>query len=182
MKKRLVPILLSLVMVLMLLPSPALAVNGEGASIMFLPPAAPATDKLSEVLSGEVVQLACANGTHSHAPASYPLKPDTYSVGMVTADDAYGYICPVIIQANAYIAAYNDETASKHSLSPQASAAQTVALTWDGAAKLWKAPGDKLPLVFPLACEGGQPATPRTPVPPSAPPTASSRAFWGKAW
>lgn len=31
MKKRLVPILLSLVMVLMLLPSPALAVNGEGA-------------------------------------------------------------------------------------------------------------------------------------------------------
>lgn len=169
MKKRLVPILLSLVMVLMLLPSPALAVNGEGASIMFLPPAAPATDKLSEVLSGEVVQLACANGTHSHAPASYPLKPDTYSVGMVTADDAYGYICPVIIQANAYIAAYNDETASKHSLSPQASAAQTVALTWDGAAKLWKAPGDKLPLVFPLACEGGQPATPRTPVPPSAP-------------
>lgn len=169
MKKRLVPILLSLVMVLMLLPSPALAVNGEGASIMFLPPAAPATDKLSEVLSGEVVQLACANGTHSHAPASYPLKPDTYSVGMVTADDAYGYICPVIIQANAYIAAYNDETSSKHSLSPQASAAQTVALTWDGAAKLWKAPGDKLPLVFPLACEGGQPATPRTPVPPSAP-------------
>lgn len=169
MKKRLVPILLSLVMVLMLLPSPALAVNGEGASIMFLPPAAPATDKLSEVLSGEVVQLACANGTHSHAPASYPLKPDTYSVGMVTADDAYGYICPVIIQANAYIAAYNDETASKHSLSPQASAAQTVVLTWDGAAKLWKAPGDKLPLVFPLACEGGQPATPRTPVPPSAP-------------
>lgn len=169
MKKRLVPILLSLVMVLMLLPNPALAVNGEGASIMFLPPAAPATDKLSEVLSGEVVQLACANGTHSHAPASYPLKPDTYSVGMVTADDAYGYICPVIIQANAYIAAYNDETASKHSLSPQASAAQTVALTWDGAAKLWKAPGDKLPLVFPLACEGGQPATPRTPVPPSAP-------------
>lgn len=156
-------------MVLMLLPSLALAVNGEGASIMFLPPAAPATDKLSEVLSGEVVQLACANGTHSHAPASYPLKPDTYSVGMVTADDAYGYICPVIIQANAYIAAYNDETASKHSLSPQASAAQTVVLTWDGAAKLWKAPGDKLPLVFPLACEGGQPATPRTPVPPSAP-------------
>lgn len=169
MKKRLVPILLSLVMVLMLLPSPALAVNGEGASIMFLPPAAPATDKLSEVLSGEVVQLACANGTHSHAPASYPLKPDTYSVGMVTADDAYGYICPVIIHANAYIAAYNDETSSKHSLSPQASAAQTVALTWDGAAKQWKAPGDKLPLVFPLACEGGQPATPRTPVPPSAP-------------
>jgi len=169
MKKQLFPILLSLVMVLMLLPSLALAVNGEGASIMFLPPAAPATDKLSEVLSGEVVQLACANGTHSHAPASYPLKPDTYSVGMVTADDAYGYICPVIIQANAYIAAYNDETASKHSLSPQASAAQTVVLTWDGAAKLWKAPGDKLPLVFPLACEGGQPATPRTPVPPSAP-------------
>lgn len=57
MKKQLFPILLSLVMVLMLLPSPALAVNGEGASIMFLPPAAPATDKLSEVLSGEVVQL-----------------------------------------------------------------------------------------------------------------------------
>lgn len=169
MKKRLVPILLSLVMVLMLLPSPALAVNSEGASIMFLPPAAPATDKLSEVLSGEVVQLACANGTHSHAPASYPLKPDTYSVGMVTADDAYGYICPVIIQANAYIAAYNDETASKHSLSPHASEAQTLMLTWDAAAKLWKAPGDKLPLVFPLACEGGQPATPRTPVPPSAP-------------
>lgn len=35
MKKQLFPILLSLVMVLMLLPSPALAVNGEGASIMF---------------------------------------------------------------------------------------------------------------------------------------------------
>ena len=167
MKKQLFPILLSLVMVLMLLPSLALAADGEGASSLL--PAAPTTDKLSEVLSGEVVQLACANGTHSHAPASYPLKPDTYSVGMVTADDAYGYICPVIIQANAYIAAYNDETASKHSLSPQASAAQTVVLTWDGAAKLWKAPGDKLPLVFPLACEGGQPATPRTPVPPSAP-------------
>ncbi len=171
MKKRLVPILLSLVMVLMLLPSPALAVNGEGASIMFLPPAAPATDKLSEVLSGEVVQLACANGTHSHAPASYPLKPDTYSVGMVTADDAYGYICPVIIQANAYIAAYNDETASKHSLSPHASEAQTLMLTWDAAAKSWKAPKNKLPLAFSLTCQDPRPSdpTPRISNVPSVP-------------
>lgn len=171
MKKRLVPILLSLVMVLMLLSSPALAVNGEGASIMFLPPAAPATDKLSEVLSGEVVQLACANGTHSHAPASYPLKPDTYSVGMVTADDAYGYICPVIIQANAYIAAYNDETASKHSLSPHASEAQTLMLTWDAAAKSWKAPKNKLPLAFSLTCQDPRPSdpTPRISNVPSVP-------------
>lgn len=171
MKKRLVPILLSLVMVLMLLPSPALAVNGEGASIMFLPPAAPATDKLSEVLSGEVVQLACANGTHSHAPASYPLKPDTYSVGMVTADDAYGYICPVIIQANAYIAAYNDETASKHSLSAHASEAQTLMLTWDAAAKSWKAPKNKLPLAFSLTCQDPRPSdpTPRISNVPSVP-------------
>lgn len=158
-------------MVLMLLPSPALAVNGEGASIMFLPPAAPATDKLSEVLSGEVVQLACANGTHSHAPASYPLKPDTYSVGMVTADDAYGYICPVIIQANAYIAAYNDETASKHSLSPHASEAQTLMLTWDAAAKSWKAPKNKLPLAFSLTCQDPRPSdpTPRISNVPSVP-------------
>lgn len=171
MKKQLFPILLSLVMVLMLLPSPALAVNGEGASIMFLPPAAPATDKLSEVLSGEVVQLACANGTHSHAPASYPLKPDTYSVGMVTADDAYGYICPVIIQANAYIAAYNDETASKHSLSPHASEAQTLMLTWDAAAKSWKAPKNKLPLAFSLTCQDPRPSdpTPRISNVPSVP-------------
>lgn len=171
MKKQLFPILLSLVMVLMLLPNPALAVNGEGASIMFLPPAAPATDKLSEVLSGEVVQLACANGTHSHAPASYPLKPDTYSVGMVTADDAYGYICPVIIQANAYIAAYNDETASKHSLSPHASEAQTLMLTWDAAAKSWKAPKNKLPLAFSLTCQDPRPSdpTPRTSNVPSVP-------------
>ena len=167
MKKRLVPILLSLVMVLMLLPSPALAVNGEGASSLL--PAAPTTDKLPEILSGPVVQVSCFNGSHAHAPASYPLKPGSYTVGKVAGDAVEGYTCPVVIQASAYIAAYNDETASKHSLSPQASEAQTVALTWDGAAKQWKAPGDKLPLVFPLAGEGGQPATPRTPVPPSAP-------------
>lgn len=167
MKKQLFPILLSLVMVLMLLPSLALAADGEGASSLL--PAAPTTDKLPEILSGPVVQVSCFNGSHAHAPASYPLKPGSYTVGKVAGDAAKGYTCPVVIQASAYIAAYNDETASKHSLSPQASAAQTVALTWDGAAKLWKAPGDKLPLVFPLACEGGQPATPRTPVPPSAP-------------
>lgn len=169
MKKRLVPILLSLVMVLMLLPSLALAADGEGASSLL--PAAPTTDKLSEVLSGEVVQLACANGTHSHAPASYPLKPDTYSVGMVTADDAYGYICPVIIQANAYIAAYNDETASKHSLSPHASEAQTLMLTWDAAAKSWKAPKNKLPLAFSLTCQDPRPSdpTPRISNVPSVP-------------
>ena len=167
MKKQLFPILLSLVMVLMLLPSLALAADGEGASSLL--PAAPTTDKLPEILSGPVVQVSCFNGSHAHAPASYPLKPGSYTVGKVAGDAAKGYTCPVVIQASAYLAAYNDETASKHSLSPQASAAQTVALTWDGAAKQWKAPGDKLPLVFPLACEGGQPATPRTPVPPSAP-------------
>lgn len=167
MKKQLFPILLSLVMVLMLLPSLALAADGEGASSLL--PAAPTTDKLPEILSGPVVQVSCFNGSHAHAPASYPLKPGSYTVGKVAGDAAKGYTCPVVIQASAYIAAYNDETSSKHSLSPQASAAQTVALTWDGAAKQWKAPGDKLPLVFPLACEGGQPATPRTPVPPSAP-------------
>ncbi len=167
MKKRLVPILLSLVMVLMLLPGLALAADGEGASSLL--PAAPPADKLPEILSGPVVQVSCFNGSHAHAPASYPLKPGSYTVGKVAGDAAKGYTCPVVIQASAYLAAYNDETASKHSLSPQASAAQTVALTWDGAAKQWKAPGDKLPLVFPLACEGGQPATPRTPVPPSAP-------------
>lgn len=154
-------------MVLMLLPSLALAADGEGASSLL--PAAPTTDKLPEILSGPVVQVSCFNGSHAHAPASYPLKPGSYTVGKVAGDAAKGYTCPVVIQASAYIAAYNDETSSKHSLSPQASAAQTVALTWDGAAKQWKAPGDKLPLVFPLACEGGQPATPRTPVPPSAP-------------
>lgn len=167
MKKRLAPILLSLVMVLMLLPGLALAADGEGASSLL--PAAPPADKLPEILSGPVVQVSCFNGSHAHAPASYPLKPGSYTVGKVAGDAAKGYTCPVVIQASAYLAAYNDETASKHSLSPQASAAQTVALTWDGAAKQWKAPGDKLPLVFPLACEGGQPATPRTPVPPSAP-------------
>ena len=167
MKKQLFPILLSLVMVLMLLPSLALAADGEGASSLL--PAAPTTDKLPEILSGPVVQVSCFNGSHAHAPASYPLKPGSYTVGKVAGDAVEGYTCPVVIQASAYIAAYNDETSSKHSLSPQASAAQTVALTWDGAAKLWKAPGDKLPLVFPLACEGGQPATPRTPAPPSAP-------------
>lgn len=167
MKKRLVPILLSLVMVLMLLPGLALAADGEGASSLL--PAAPPADKLPEILSGPVVQVSCFNGSHAHAPASYPLKPGSYTVGKVAGDAVEGYTCPVVIQASAYLAAYNDETASKHSLSPQASAAQTVALTWDGAAKQWKAPGDKLPLVFPLACEGGQPATPRTPVPPSAP-------------
>ena len=167
MKKRLVPILLSLVMVLMLLPGLALAADGEGASSLL--PAAPTTDKLPEILTGPVVQVSCFDVGHAHGPASYPLKPGSYTVGKVAGDAAKGYTCPVVIQASAYLAAYNDETASKHSLSPQASAAQTVALTWDGAAKQWKAPVDKLPLVFPLACEGGQPATPRTPVPPSAP-------------
>lgn len=167
MKKQLFPILLSLVMVLMLLPSLALAADGEGASSLL--PAAPPADKLPEILTGPVVQVSCFDVGHAHGPASYPLKPGSYTVGKVAGDAAKGYTCPVVIQASAYLAAYNDETASKHSLSPQASAAQTVALTWDGAAKQWKAPGDKLPLVFPLACEGGQPATPRTPVPPSAP-------------
>lgn len=167
MKKRLVPILLSLVMVLMLLPGLALAADGEGASSLL--PAAPPADKLPEILTGPVVQVSCFDVGHAHGPASYPLKPGSYTVGKVAGDAVEGYTCPVVIQASAYIAAYNDETSSKHSLSPQASAAQTVALTWDGAAKQWKAPGDKLPLVFPLACEGGQPATPRTPVPPSAP-------------
>lgn len=167
MKKRLVPILLSLVMVLMLLPGLALAADGEGASSLL--PAAPPADKLPEILTGPVVQVSCFNGSHAHAPASYPLKPGSYTVGKVAGDAVEGYTCPVVIQASAYIAAYNDETSSKHSLSPQASAAQTVALTWDGAAKQWKAPVDKLPVAFPLACEGGQPATPRTPVPPSAP-------------
>ncbi len=167
MKKQLFPILLSLVMVLMLLPSLALAADGEGASSLL--PAAPTTDKLPEILSGPVVQVSCFNGSHAHAPASYPLKPGSYTVGKVAGDAAKGYTCPVVIQASAYLAAYNDETASKHSLSPQASAAQTVVLTWDGAAKQWKAPVDKLPVAFPLACEGGQPATPPTPVPPSAP-------------
>lgn len=167
MKKRLVPILLSLVMVLMLLPGLALAADGEGASSLL--PAAPPADKLPEILTGPVVQVSCFDVGHAHGPASYPLKPGSYTVGKVAGDAAKGYTCPAVIQASAYLAAYNDETASKHSLSPQASAAQTVALTWDGAAKQWKAPVDKLPLVFPLACEGGQPATPRTPVPPSAP-------------
>lgn len=167
MKKQLFPILLSLVMVLMLLPSLALAADGEGASSLL--PAAPPADKLPEILTGPVVQVSCFDGSHAHGPASYPLKPGSYTVGKVAGDAATGYTCPVVIQASVYLAAYNDETASKHSLSPQVSAAQTVALTWDGAAKQWKAPGDKLPLVFPLACEGGQPATPRTPVPPSAP-------------
>ncbi len=167
MKKQLFPILLSLVMVLMLLPSLALAADGEGASSLL--PAAPTADKLPEILTGPVVQVSCFDVGHAHGPASYPLKPGSYTVGKVAGDAAKGYTCPVVIQASAYIAAYNDETSSKHSLSPQASAAQTVALTWDGAAKQWKAPGDKLPLVFPLAGEGGQPATPPTPVPPSAP-------------
>lgn len=167
MKKQLFPILLSLVMVLMLLPSQALAADGEGASSLL--PAAPPADKLPEILTGPVVQVSCFDVGHAHAPASYPLKPGSYTVGKVAGDAAKGYTCPVVIQASAYLAAYNDETASKHSLSPQASAAQTVALIWDGAAKQWKAPVDKLPVAFPLACEGGQPATPRTPVPPSAP-------------
>lgn len=167
MKKQLFPILLSLVMVLMLLPSLALAADGEGASSLL--PAAPTTDKLPEILSGPVVQVSCFNGSHAHAPASYPLKPGSYTVGKVAGDAVEGYTCPVVIQASAYIAAYNDETSSKHSLSPQASVAQTVVLTWDSAAKQWKAPVDKLPVAFPLACEGGQPVTPRTPVSPSVP-------------
>ena len=167
MKKQLFPILLSLVMVLMLLPSLALAADGEGASSLL--PAAPTTDKLPEIFSGPVVQVSCFNGSHAHAPASYPLKPGSYTVGKVAGDAVEGYTCPVVIQASAYIAAYNDETSSKHSLSPQASVAQTVVLTWDSAAKQWKAPVDKLPVAFPLACEGGQPVTPRTPVSPSAP-------------
>ena len=89
MKKRLVPILLSLVMVLMLLPSRA-------SSLL---PAAPTTDKLPEILSGPVVQVSCFNGSHAHAPASYPLKPGSYTVGKVAGDAVEGYTCPVVIQA-----------------------------------------------------------------------------------
>lgn len=169
MKKRLVPILLSLVMVLMLLPSLALAADGEGASSLL--PAAPTTDKLPEILSGPVVQVSCFNGSHAHAPASYPLKPGSYTVGKVAGDAVEGYTCPVVIQASAYIAAYNDETASKHSLSPHASEAQTLMLTWDAAAKSWKAPKNKLPLAFSLTCQDPRPSdpTPRISNVPSVP-------------
>ena len=169
MKKRLVPILLSLVMVLMLLPSLALAADGEGASSLL--PAATTTDKLPEILSGPVVQVSCFNGSHAHAPASYPLKPGSYTVGKVAGDAVEGYTCPVVIQASAYIAAYNDETASKHSLSPHASEAQTLMLTWDAAAKSWKAPKNKLPLAFSLTCQDPRPSdpTPRISNVPSIP-------------
>ena len=169
MKKQLFPILLSLVMVLMLLPSLALAADGEGASSLL--PAAPTTDKLPEILSGPVVQVSCFNGSHAHAPASYPLKPGSYTVGKVAGDAVEGYTCPVVIQASAYIAAYNDETSSKHSLSPHASEAQTLMLTWDAAAKSWKAPKNKLPLAFSLTCQDPRPSdpTPRISNVPSVP-------------
>ena len=180
MKKRLVPILLSLVMVLMLLPSLALAADGEGASSLL--PAAPTTDKLPEILSGPVVQVSCFNGSHAHAPASYPLKPGSYTVGKVAGDAVEGYTCPVVIQASAYIAAYNDETSSKHSLSPQASAAQTVALPGTAPQSNGKRLGISYPWSFPWPVKAGSLPRPARPSPPAPPPTASSRAFWGKAW
>ena len=104
-----------------------------------------------ELTGEEAVKVQCTNDK-SHAPKSYGLKFEGYTIGDVQGDEQTGYTCDITVQPDEYVSAYN-ETYSGHTL-VDPSQTGTIKLEWDKENHEWKlaTPSD-VPVVFTVKCE-----------------------------
>ena len=104
-----------------------------------------------ELTGEEAVKVQCTNDK-SHAPKSYGLKFEGYTIGDVQGDEQTGYTCDITVQPDEYVSAYN-ETYSGHTL-VDPSQTGTIKLAWDKENQEWKlATPSGVPVVFTVKCE-----------------------------
>ena len=103
-----------------------------------------------ELTGEEAVKVQCTNDK-SHAPKSYGLKFEGYTIGDVRGDEQTGYTCDITVKPDKYVEQYNSEIGVNHTLDPE-SQTGTIKLAWDN--QKWKlaTPSD-VPVVFTVKCE-----------------------------
>ena len=110
------------------------------------PPAKPGDDVVASLVDN--VSVDCITN-ESHAPATYTLANDTYTVSDVTQSADDSYTCTVTIVPDYYVSQYNGG-GDTHTLATAGNA--TVTLKWNGSA--WQV-SSGTPVVFYVTCDGG---------------------------
>ena len=81
------------------------------------------------------VEVGCTNTGATHTkPEPYGLLDGGYTIDEVQGNATDGYTCTVTVTPSAYVAKYNDDTATKHDLYPNTQGDQTITVKWTGAA------------------------------------------------
>ena len=110
------------------------------------------------ILGEGAVTVDCTNSKVKHDPVTYGLIPGSYTAptnaDVYWANDADGngayYVDITNIAPGDYVAAYNTDVASGHSLSPANQENKTITLKWAGSE--WKV-SSEIPVTFTVTCD-----------------------------
>ena len=121
-------------------------------------PNAPTDDEVKALLD-EAVTIYCVNTAVKHEGKTFALMDGSYTIGTVSGNASSGFTCDITVEANPYVAAYNDKVAGKHELVDKAADSDTITLKWDGS--VWIAVDGAQPVTFDVKCD--TPAAPNAP-------------------
>ena len=121
-------------------------------------PDAPTDDEVKALLD-EAVTIDCVNTAVKHEDKTFALMDGSYTIGTVSGNASSGFTCDIIVEANPYVAAYNDKVAGKHELVDKTADSDTITLKWDGSK--WIVVDGAQPVTFDVKCD--TPAAPNAP-------------------
>ena len=121
-------------------------------------PDAPTDDEVKALLD-EAVTIDCVNTAVEHEDMTFALMDGSYTIGTVSGNASSGFTCDITVEANPYVAAYNDKVAGKHELVDKAADSDTITLKWDGSK--WIVVDGAQPVTFDVKC--ATPAAPNAP-------------------
>ena len=121
-------------------------------------PDAPTDDEVKALLD-EAVTIDCVNTAVKHEDKTFALMDGSYTIGTVSGNASSGFTCDITVEANPYVAAYNDKVAGKHELVDKAADSDTITLKWDGSK--WIVVDGAQPVTFDVKCD--TPAAPNAP-------------------
>ena len=121
-------------------------------------PDAPTDDEVKTLLD-EAVTIDCVNTAVRHEDKTFALMDGSYTIGTVSGNASSGFTCDITVEANPYVAAYNDKVAGKHELVDKAADSDTITLKWDGSK--WIVVDGAQPVTFAVVCD--TPAAPNAP-------------------
>ena len=111
-------------------------------------PEKPTNDTVKDLLE-DAVTVHCINTDANHADATYNLLDESFNVGEVQRSEEVGYTVAVTIQAEQYVAKYNEKLTG-HILDDEES--KIITLTYNSETKSWGTPSSAS-VTFDVKCK-----------------------------
>ena len=129
--------------------------NATYAATWTTPPApdepdAPTDDEVKALLD-EAVTIDCVNTAVKHEDKTFALMDGSYKIGTVSGNASSGFTCDITVEANPYVAAYNEKVAGEHELVDKAADSDTIKLKWNDSK--WTVVYGAQPVTFDVKCD-----------------------------